>query len=608
MHTPDAVGRSRRVLLAAVAAAATGCALPGAAFAAAAEGQAAPPAGGQEGQSAAEVRVRGVPGRVRRNVLHHLSITDVPRGGALEERLRRRHERAPEEIRRALEPFGHYDPSVEGRLERRGESRWRATYAIDPGPATTVRALELVVDGPAALDTVLRGAASDSRFGPGAPLVHADYERLKSRLLEAARDRGHLDAAWRTSRVEVAVDSGAARVHLELNAGPRYRFGPVRFSDTTAFGEEFLRRYSPVEVGAPYSLRQLVAFQSRLGGSGYFRTAEVHAPRDSADGLDVPVSVRIEPRPRTAVSMGVGASTDRGPRASAAWEARWLNRAGHRFAAEARAALGQQSVSSRFAVPVGTPGYEDFVLSAGFQREEFEGVVLRTLRGTAGLLHQRGAWRETIQLQAQREWFDLGGEAGSATMVVPRVSWSRSARDEALAPTRAARLSLDLQGASTALASDVSYLQGNLTAGLIRSPYEGGRILLRAEIGLTAIDALEDLPGSTRFYAGGDQSVRGYGFRALAPTDSGGELVGGRHLAVGSAEFEQRVVGPFSAAAFADAGSATLDVAGLVELSVGAGVGARWRSPLGPVRLDLAVPLSRPGSPPRLHLVVGPDP
>lgn len=600
------VERIRSRLLAAAAAA---CLLPAAASAAplhqSAGGQAARAAAGE---SAAEVRVRGVPGRIRRNVLHHLSITDVPPGGALEERLRRRHDRAPGEIRRALEPFGHYAPSVEGRLERRGEGRWRATYTIDPGPPTTVRQLELAVDGPAALDTLLRRVATDSRLGPGGGLVHADYERLKSRLLEAARDRGHLDAAWRRSRVEVAADSGAARVLLHLDAGPRFRFGPVRFADTGGFDRDLLRRFSPVEEGAPYSVRQLVAFQSRLGGSGYFRTAEVDAPRDSADGLHVPVFVRIEPRPRTATSLGVGASTDRGPRASAAWEARWLNRAGHRFAAEARAALRQQSVSARYAVPVGAPGYEDVVLSAGFQREEFEGVVLRTLLGTAGLLHQRGAWRETVQLQAQREWFDLGGEGRTATMIVPRVTWSLSERDEALAPTRASRLSLDLQGTSTALASDVSYLQGNVAGGLIRSPYEGGRILLRAELGLTAVGALEDLPGSTRFFAGGDESVRGYAYRALAPTDARGDLIGGRHLAVGSAEFEQRLFGPFSAAAFADAGAAAVRLSGLVEPSLGAGVGARWRSPLGPVRLDLALPVSRPESPPRLHLIVGPDP
>lgn len=599
-----AAARARRLL--AVAAIALAPAAADASPAVQATGGAA--AGQANGRRAVRVEVRGVPRRVRRNVRHHLSITGVPAGGAFEERLRRLHDRAPAEIRRALEPFGYYRPEIRSSLERRSDGRWVAIYRIEAGPAVTIDDIELRVAGPDSLASLLRRVAADAPLAPGAPLVHPEYESLKARLLRTARSRGYLDAAYDSSRVEVTVARSAARVILHLDAGPRYRYGRVRFSDTTALGSEFLLRFSPVEEGHTYSLAELVAFQSRLAGSGYFRTAEVDARRDSAVGLRVPVRVTVEPRPRTALSLGVGASTDRGPRASARWELRWLNRDGHRFAAEARAALFQQTAEVRYAAPVGTPGYEDLVFSAGFRREEFESVTLRTLRGTAGLLHQRGPWRETLQVQAEREWFDLGGEAGTATLVLPRVGWSRSSRDEALAPTRAARLSVDLQGTSTVLASDASFLQGQVTGSIIRSPYRGGRILLRAEIGVTAAATLDELPGSVRYFAGGDQSVRGYGYNTLAPVDSSGNLVGGRHLAVASAEFEQRLFGPFAAAAFVDAGTAARDLAGLAEPSVGAGAGARWRSPLGPVRLDLALALSRDGTPARLHLVVGPDP
>lgn len=558
-------------------------------------------------QAAVEVRVTGVSGRLRRNVRHHLSIADVPDGGALEERIRRLHDRAPAEIRRALEPFGLYRASVDASLERRSGESWRATYRIAPGPAVPIGTFELEVVGPARLDSTLRALVRESPVRAGAALNHAEYERLKSRLLEAARNRGYLDARLTRHRVDVDLEEYTARVRVGLESGPRFRYGEVRFSDTTTFSRSFLERFQPVREGDDYSLSELVGLQNRLAGSGYFRVAEVHAPRDSASGVRVPVSVRIEPRPRTALSVGLGASTDRGPRVSAQWEARRLDAGGHRLALEARASLYRQTSSVRYAVPVGLPGYEDVVASAGFQREEFQDAVTRTLRGAVGVIHQRGSWRETVQLQAEREWFTLGGEESTATLVLPRVGWSRASRDETLAPTRAGRISLDLQGTTTGIGSDVSFLQAELGAGLIRSPYRGSRILLRGEIGLTAVGELDRLPGSLRFYAGGDQSVRGYAYRSLAPRDSAGNLVGGRHLGVGSVELEQRIVGPFGAAAFVDVGTAARRVSGLDEPSVGTGLGARWRSPLGPVRLDLAFALSGDGTPARLHLVVGPD-
>lgn len=566
------------------------------------------PDGARSRQSAVTIRVTGVSGRLRRNVLHHLSISGTPAGGALEERVRRLHERAPGEIRRALEPFGLYRASVDASLARRDSGRWRATYRIDPGPAVPVRELDLEVTGAAQLDSTLQRLARASPVGPGAPLVHPEYERLKSRLLQAARSRGFLDARLTRSRVDVDLEPYAARVRLAVESGPRFRFGAVQFSDTTTFSRAFLHSFRPMQEGDDFSLPELVGLQERLAASGYFRVAEVDAPRDSARDRAVPVYVRIEPRPRTALSFGVGASTDRGPRASAAWEARWLDQAGHRLSLESRAALYRQTATGRYDVPIGIPGVEEVSVTAGFRREEFQDAVTRTLRGGVGIVHQRGPWRETFQLQAEREWFTLGGQEGAATLVLPRVGWSRSSRDEALAPTRAERLSADVRATTTAIGSDLSFVQTKLEGGLIRSPVPGTRVLLRGELGLTAVEVLPRLPGSLRFYAGGDQSVRGYEYRTLAPRDTAGSLVGGRHLAVASLELEQRLVGPFGAAAFVDAGNASRQLSGLDAPSVGAGVGGRWRSPLGPVRLDLAFALSRDGLPARVHLVVGPDP
>jgi len=174
-----------------------------------------------------------------------------------------------------------------------------------------------------------------------------------------------------------------------------------------------------------------------------------------------------------------------------------------------------------------------------------------------------------------------------------------------LYPSRGSRIGVDLLGSADALGSDVSFLQARLAGKWVHRVSDAGRVILRGEVGSTLVDTVEDLPASKRFYAGGDQSIRGYGFEELGPTDASGNVVGGKYLLVGSVEYERRLFGKWGAAVFYDAGNAfnAIDEG----FNHGTGIGLRWNSPVGPVRIDLAVALSKPGDPLRLHFVIGPD-
>jgi translocation and assembly module TamA len=132
-----------------------------------------------------------------------------------------------------------------------------------------------------------------------------------------------------------------------------------------------------------------------------------------------------------------------------------------------------------------------------------------------------------------------------------------------------------------------------------------GRIIGRGQLGYTNVDDFSRLPASERFFAGGDQSVRGYDYQKLAPVDSSGEVVGGQYLAVGSIELDYLFVGNFGAAVFVDAGNA--DDTFLPQAKLGAGIGFRWRSPVGMLRVDLAHPFDDPDNNYRLHISIGPD-
>lgn len=575
------------------------------------EAQASPPAfqdRDRQAKQPVQVRIEGVSGALRRNVRSRLSILDPPPVEAvLEARIKRDHRRAEQEIRAALEPFGHYRPTVDGELRSDGPGRWTAVYRIDPGPPVTFGEVDLRVSGPGGDDVELRRVLRRSEIEEGAPLRHPEWDRLKARLVGVAHARGYLDASFRRSRVEVDLERYRAAAELHLETGPRYRFGRVRFTDTIRFSPSFYRRLATVEPGAPYSLARLRELRELVASSGYFRRVEVDAPRDSADGLEVPVLIRAEVRPRSALSFGAGVTTDRGPRVGVEWGLRHLGPHGHRVRTELRASPQRQTATLAYSLPVGIPGHEEATAAAGFRREAFEEVTTRGIHAAVGVTHRRGAWRESAQLRWEREWFSVAGAEETATLVVPRLAWSRTSGDELLQPSHGSRVSLEVEGASTALGSDMTFLQARARGKIVRSLYPGGRVLARASIGATAVDELGSLPTSLRFFAGGDESVRGYAYNSLGPTDAAGEVAGGRHLLVGSLEFDQRVAGPFGTAVFVDAGTAVAELSRVDEPAVGAGVGARWRSPVGPVRLDVAFAFDRPGTPARLHLVMGPD-
>ncbi|MDN5850137.1 MAG: BamA/TamA family outer membrane protein, partial [Nitrococcus sp.] len=189
-------------------------------------------------------------------------------------------------------------------------------------------------------------------------------------------------------------------------------------------------------------------------------------------------------------------------------------------------------------------------------------------------------------------------------LVIPGITYSRQVADDPLFTRKGYSWSLDVRGASQPVLSSTNFLQARLNGRAVLPWAARGRLLLSADYGATATTDFSKLPPSQRFYAGGARSVRGYAFRSLSPTNADGNDIGGRFLLVGSIEADYLFVGNFGAAVFFDAGDATLDPS--LSLKKDVGIGLRYRSPVGMVRLDFARPLDG-GKPFRIQFSIGPD-
>lgn len=555
-----------------------------------------------------EVRIEGVEDELRANVLGYLSTwlyRDTP--GLSEAGVQRLHARAGDEVREALQPFGRYAATVDASLTSTPRG-WLAVYRIDPGPEVRISSVTLELSGPGAQDPAFADARARLPLVIGEGLRHARYEEAKRRLQELAEDHGYLDARFTESVLAVDPAALSAAVRLGFATGRQFRFGELHI-EQDFLDPELVRRFATFAPGDVFSVSALLELQYALNDSDYFASVHIEPQREAVDDAGrIPVRVTLTPRPAHRYSTGFGFGTDTGPRLTLGFEDRRLSRAGQRLATELRWSEVKQEIDARLSLPLARPASERLSLQANLAREDLGSTVSRKLELGAALTKQLDRWLQTAYLRYKAETSQFPNLPDETTqLVVPGVTWSLTVRDEPVYPTRGHRLLADLHASHDDIGSDATFAQYRLAAKLIRPLGERSRVIVRGELGGTWVDRLSDLPVSERFFTGGDLTLRGYGYNELGPTDAFGDVVGGRHLLVGSLEVEHMFGRKLGGALFVDAGNAADSLSDLT-LRRALGIGLRWRSPVGMVRLDFARPQSDPAAGSwRIHVSIGPD-
>jgi translocation and assembly module TamA len=562
--------------------------------------------GNGNGNGTLTVIVEGLEDALRDNVLATLGINRFVSQAAPEEiQLRWLHGRAEREIREALQPFGYYNPTIESSLERI-PGGWEARYRIQPGEPILIAVLDVRVLGAGEQDPAFQRVLDSLPLALGQPLDHVQYERLKQTLETLAIERGYFDARFAERVIRIDLQAYQAAIHLHYDTGQRYRFGDVTFKQNI-LAPELLARFPRFQPGDPYTTSDLLRLQSDLFASPYFAQVQISAPPDAASGI-APVEVELEPNKQRRYSFGLGYGTDTGIRGRARLRQNWINRQGHHYEAELLGSQIQSRLGFRYMIPGRDPTTDEYALTAGYIWQDYERQEFQRITLGGGWQHQDGKWLKNYSLNYQYEEFSVGDvPTESSLLLIPGLNWTWVDADDRLNTTRGLLFGVDLRGASTALLSDLTFVQGALRLKGVYAPNENSRIIARADAGTTFIrEDFEQLPVSLRFFTGGDASVRGYAFNSIGPTDADGVVIGGKNLLVGSLEYEHRVWNNWSLAAFMDSGDA-FDGAS-PEMKTGVGVGLRWRSPVGPVRIDFASGLDRPpGDTFRFSFSIGPD-
>ncbi len=549
--------------------------------------------------------------KLRNNIRLHLNSLDVEKALLTDPYWQGE---VSDTVATALQPYGYYNSETNVVIDD-GD---KVTVNVSLNAPLTINKVTREIIGAGREDKAFRERFNALKLKEGDVLNQTIYESFKSSMFNYALSNGYFDFYWQATRLDLVRGAKQANVLLIARSGPQYQFGELKIVGEDK-AKAIISRLKPFETGDAYSSAVLSDFNRRLNQSGYFNRVIARPVVSDAEGLRVPVEVSLQHRPTDAFNVSLGAATDTGPRVRLGWERPWVNDKGHSVSSDIFISEPEQSVTADYRIPMKNITRDYASIEAGYQFIEYANTSFEseTLSLSAHRYWQKNdsPWQHDGSITYLRETYDQGElNTNTTSLVLPGYSLTYRNKDSELNISNGSYIQMLAQYGKEGFGSDIDFAKAVVEATLIRTFNDVHRISLRGEAGAIKTNSFDEVPTSLRFYAGGDQSVRGFDYREISPTadvidPETGELVtdsiGGKYLLTTSVEYAYRVADNWRVAAFVDAGTATNNTSTTLTYSVGPGV--HWLSPIGPVRLYVARGFAPDENTWQLHIMLGPE-
>ncbi len=558
-----------------------------------------------------KISIAGVKGEVKDNVVAALELPPgIVRDGTVNQRwLERFVDQIPDLVNQALQPFGYYRSDTTVELKEQAE-----TYLVDVKIKTAapvkIRNLDLWLVGSGVEEKELLKEKVFFPQQPGDVLNHETYGHGKKALRQKAIDLGYLKASYKKNRVTVHVEEKAADIEMILDTGPHYTFGPVIIEGALdRFDETFLRRFISFKTGDSFSHKDLHRSRLNYYQSNRFREVLMEPLIEQAEDLAVPVRVTLAAGKQEHLRMGVGYGTNTGARVSLNYQNTQVFNSPHAYNFDILASEKSQSIESSYTIPREGHVENKLINIFGVVHEDldtYETMIYYTeLEAAHGFDNDNVG---SVYLRYSLEESDIGIDTNSSKLLIPGLRYFHRSYDDLINPQKGYQLRLEARGSYDGPLSDMTFGQ-MLGAGSFMLPLGNSFTLhSRVEAATTFYkDDFTQIPASTRFFVGGNNSVRGYDYKSRGPRDENGDVIGGDSLLVGSLEIEYALTDDWGLAVFYDVGSAFDASDKNPDFISGAGIGARRYTLIGPIKIDLATQVSESGNKVTLHLSVGFD-
>ena len=502
----------------------------------------------------------------------------------------------------------------------------RVEITVQPGDAVKISEVKIDFEGAIAQDDAARGQRQAIRSNwtlrTGMPFTQAEWNAAKTQSLRLLTVRRYPVGQILTSRADIDPDANTAALSVTLDSGPTYQLGDLKISGTQRFDAELVTRLARLKPGADYDQTQLLEAQQRLSDSGFFDSVYVSLDTTAGSPLQAPVLIQLREAKLQKIVLGVGISTDSGPRLSLEHTHNQVPGIGWRAISKLSLDRATRSIGSELTSPPDESGWR-WVTSALVQSQTSGSFDVNSQRLRLG--RTKGGEQIDRNFYLQYDRVRVPAPAGADAPGSPRSADAFSANyaltqrnfDSLPFPSSGYGLGAELGGGVTLGSNRQPYLRAQVRwLGLVslakvdsgaRATLRAGRLALRAEGGVVLARTGAELPSTQLFLTGGDTTVRGYAYRSIGNELASGATATGRYLAAGSVEWQRPIVvndklTDWESTVFIDAG-AVADKPGDLRAKVGVGVGARWKSPVGPLQIDVAYGVAVKKL--RLHLSVG---
>ena len=548
-----------------------------------------------------EVRFEAAVDEELRTALENASAArrDADRPPASDFLLERRAESDVANLVAALHSFGFYEGTVRYELKRpigNQSAPVDLVFTIEPGPQYQFQEIKVVQEGET--DGYKAPELTDLGLERGKPATAQAVLDGQERLVTAAREAGHPFAQPGDLDAVIDRDTNTMDVTLVLRPGARATFAEPSFSGADGIKGRFLRRQVTYRPGEAFDPEQVEETRQALVDTNLFSTVVVREGKELDENGRLPITFAVTQRKHRSIGAGIGYQTDEGPNASLFWENRNLLSGGELLRFSLYGSPLRQELAGRFRKPDVLRRQQDLLGDASIRRDDTD--AFQSLSAGAGFGLERRLSKELLASIgiayrfAQISERDKPEENFALLSLPVRLDWDYS--NNLLDPSEGGRVFLTAAPFTNTLGFDVNFFKAQVTATRYFSFLNKPRVVLALRGGLGSIAGadLDEIPADERLYAGGGASVRGFGFQLAGPVDEDDDPVGGRSLFEANAELRFRVTESIGLVTFLDTGSVFDAVLPdpSQELFWGSGIGVRYITPIGPLRLDVGVPLN----------------
>lgn len=507
------------------------------------------------------------------------------------------------DVLQAMQALGYYQTKVIFNKPYDSDS---LNIDIVPGEPMLWRSVDIKIAGQANLDDKVSALLANIDVKKGKRVRHDLYEGVKGALESLLLERGYFDFNWLRTELRVNKGQNYADVVLHIDSGVRYLFGQVHINEQT-LAQNYIRTLATFKRGDAYSTALLSDYNLALNSTPYFTTAKVYPLLKDRKNGQVPIHVEVVDKPANSYEVGGGYSTDLGAKLRFKWSKPWITDDGHFADSNLTLSQRQQDLTGSYVIPVDNPNDDLWRILGGYQRKNDVIEGIETQIWSVQLQRQwltSDNWVRTAFIKREHESNRQDGSVLRTEMLLPGISYAKKQRLGGTLPYWGNERLLSVEMASDSLISSASLIKFRWNNAWLRNFGKEHLVYSRLDLGAIVTDDIEQVPLNMRFFAGGDQSIRGFSYQSVAPRQDG-QLVGAKYLVTSTLEYNYQFLDDWRGAVFVDAGTATNDFS--EKWAVGAGVGLRYLTPIGPIRLDLAWGVSKDSKSARLSIVIGPE-